>query len=259
MPILELPAHRLNYRIDGSEGRPWLTMCNSLGTDLHMWDAQITALAPHFRVLRYDRRGHGASTTAPGPYRLQDLGGDVLALWDALSIERSHFCGLSIGGLTGQWLGVHAGQRLLSLTLCATAAKVGTAENWQARIEQVRAQGLASLREGTCTRWFTPAFVASQPATVQAILDTCQATDVEGYIACCHALAEADLRDHLSAIEVPVLALAGHDDPICPPAELQAIAAQVANGSFTEVQGRHLCNLESPHAFNDALLRFLLQ
>ncbi|KAA8919595.1 3-oxoadipate enol-lactonase [Xanthomonas sontii] len=259
MPILDLPTHRLHYRIDGSEGRPWLTLCNSLGTDLHMWDAQIAALSPHFRVLRYDRRGHGASTTPPAPYAIADLGGDVVALWDALSIERSHFCGLSIGGLTGQWLGLHAGERLLSLTLCATAAKIGSAESWQARIEQVRAEGLAPLCDGTRTRWFTPAFAEAQPATVEAILDSFRATDAQAYIGCCQALAEADFRARLGEIRVPVLAVAGHDDPVCPPADLQAIAAQVAQGEEAEVHGRHLCNVESPHAFNDALLRFLLQ
>src|SRR3546814_6307581 len=111
MAFLDLPTHRLHYRVDGDSG-PWLTFCNSLGTDLHMWDRQAEALSGKFRVLRYDRRGHGESTAAPAPYSLADLGGDVLALLDALRIERTHFCGLSIGGLVGQWLGVHAGERL---------------------------------------------------------------------------------------------------------------------------------------------------
>ncbi|MBN6102028.1 3-oxoadipate enol-lactonase [Xanthomonas sp. CFBP 8703] len=259
MPFLELPTHRLHYRIDGSEGRPWLTFCNSLGTDLHMWDAQIDALAPYYRVLRYDRRGHGASSVAPGPYRIEALAGDVLALLDALAVERTHFCGLSIGGLTGQWLGVHAGARLHTLTVCATAARIGTEDGWQARIAQVQADGLASLLAGTRERWFTPAFAEMQPATVEAILASFLSTDAQAYAACCEALASADFREVLGEIATPLLALAGHDDPVCPPADLQAIAAQAARGSFAQVHGRHLCNVESPHAFNDALLRFLLQ
>lgn len=223
------------------------------------WDAQIEALAPYYRVLRYDRRGHGASSAAPGPYRIADLAGDVLALLDALSVQRTHFCGLSIGGLTGQWLGMHAGARLHTLSVCATAAKIGTEDGWQARIAQVRAEGLAGLLAGTRERWFTPAFVDMQPAAVEAILATFLATDAQAYVACCEAVASADFRGALGAIATPLLALAGHDDPVCPAEGLQAIAAQAARGSFAQVHGRHLCNLESPHAFNDALLRFLLQ
>ncbi|MDL5364260.1 3-oxoadipate enol-lactonase [Xanthomonas sp. NCPPB 2654] len=259
MPFLELPTHRLHYRVDGSEGRPWLTFCNSLGTDLHMWDGQIDALAPYYRVLRYDRRGHGASSAVPGPYRVEDLAGDVLALLDALSVERTHFCGLSIGGLTGQWLGLHAGERLQTLTVCATAARIGTEDSWRARIAQVRAEGLAGLLDGTRERWFTPAFAAMQPAAVEAILATFLGTDAQAYLACCEAVAGADFRGALGGIATPLLALAGHDDPVCPPDGLQAIATQAMRGSLAQVHGRHLCNLESPHAFNDALLRFLLQ
>lgn len=127
MTHLQLPTHRLHYRLDGTEGRPWLTFCNSLGTDLQMWDMQIAAFAPHYRILRYDRRGHGDSDTPPGPYSVADLGQDVLALWDALQIDQSDFCGVSIGGLTGQWLGLHAPQRLRRLVVCATAQRSAAA------------------------------------------------------------------------------------------------------------------------------------
>src|SRR5690606_8939725 len=130
--FFDQPWRRLHYRIDGDRG-PWLTFCNSLGTDLHMWDAQARALSGSFRVLRYDRRGHGATPAPPAPYSLADLGGDVLELLDGLGIERTHFCGLSIGDLVGQWLGVHAGDRLDKLVVCATAAKIGTAKGWRER------------------------------------------------------------------------------------------------------------------------------
>ncbi|WP_370059592.1 alpha/beta fold hydrolase [Sinorhizobium fredii] len=127
MPYLDLASHRLHYRIDGdthdSQSKPWLIFCNSLGTDLHMWDAQVAGLWQHFRMLRYDRRGHGLSSVPPPPYGLADFGNDVLALLDALQIRRAHFCGLSIGGLTGQWLGIHAGHRLGNIALCATSAQ----------------------------------------------------------------------------------------------------------------------------------------
>lgn len=253
MDLLELDAHRLHYRIDGPVDAPWLTFCNSLGTDLHMWDPQVAALSGRFRILRYDRRGHGHSSAPPGLYSVADLGADVLALWDHLGVARSHFCGLSIGGLTGQWLGVHAGTRLHTLTVAATAAKIGTAESWETRIAQVHAQGLLPLREGTAERWFTPAFVAAQPAQVEDILQRFVATSVAGYVGCCHAVATADFRDQLAQIGVPTLAIAGDDDPVCPPADLQAIARGVAHGHAVAVPGRHICNIESADAFTAAL------
>ncbi|AHY59326.1 3-oxoadipate enol-lactonase [Stenotrophomonas rhizophila] len=253
MDFLELDAHRLHYRIDGPDDAPWLTFCNSLGTDLHMWDPQMAALSGRFRILRYDRRGHGHSSAPPGLYSVADLGADVLALWDHLGVARSHFCGLSIGGLTGQWLGVHAGTRLHTLTVAATAAKIGTAESWETRIAQVRAQGLLPLREGTAERWFTPAFVAAQPAQVEDILQRFVTTSVAGYVGCCHAVATADFRDQLAQIGVPTLAIAGDDDPVCPPADLQAIARGVAHGHAVAVPGRHICNIESADAFTAAL------
>lgn len=257
MPFLALESHRLHYRVDGPVDAPWLTFCNSLGTDLHMWDRQVQALAAQFRILRYDRRGHGQSSAPPGAYRVADLGADVLALWDHLGVGRSHFCGLSIGGLTGQWLGIHAGARLRTLTLAATAAKIGTAESWQARIAQVQAHGLQPLREGTAERWFTPAFAHAQPAQVEDILQRFVATSVAGYVGCCHAVATADFRATLARITVPTLAIAGDDDPVCPPADLQTIAAGVGQGHAIAVPGRHICNLESADAFTAALARHL--
>jgi 3-oxoadipate enol-lactonase len=257
MPFLELESHRLHYRTDGPVGAPWLTFCNSLGTDLHMWDRQVDALSATFRILRYDRRGHGQSSAPPGQYSVAELGADVLALWDHLGVERSHFCGLSIGGLTGQWLGVHAGARLQTLTVAATAAKIGTVENWNARIAQVQRDGLLPLREGTAERWFTPAFAQAKPAVVEDILQRFVATRVTGYIGCCHAVATADFRDLLGRITVPTLAIAGDDDPVCPPADLDAIAQGVADGRSIAVPGRHICNIESADAFTAALAAHL--
>ncbi len=257
MPFLELESHRLHYRIDGAVDAPWLTFCNSLGTDLHMWDRQVDALSARFRILRYDRRGHGQSSAAPGLYSVAGLGADVVALWDHLGVERSHFCGLSIGGLTGQWLAVHAGERLHTLTVAATAAKIGTLESWNTRIEQVRRDGLLPLREGTAERWFTPAFAQAEPAVVEDILQRFVATDVGGYIGCCHAVATADFRDQLGRIQVPTLAIAGDDDPVCLPADLDAIAQGVADGLTITVPGRHICNIESAEAFTAALAAHL--
>ena len=256
MAFLELPSHRLHYRVDGDRG-PWLVFSNSLGTDLHMWDAQAGALSDSFRVLRYDRRGHGRSTAPPAPYALSDLGGDVLRLLDALEIERAHFCGLSIGGLVGQWLGVHAGDRLDRLAVCSTAPKIGTAESWAARRDQVRADGLSPLVEATIERWFTPDFNANHAGVVNRVLDGFTATSVEGYCGCCDALAGADLRAALGRITVPVLAISGDDDPVCTPDDLQGIADAVPDGRHVSLPGRHIVNVESPGGFNAALAEFL--
>lgn len=256
MPVLDLPTRRLHYRIDGDAG-PWLLLCNSLGTDLHMWDAQADALSAHFRVLRYDRRGHGASSAPPPPYTLAELGGDALALLDALGIERAHFCGLSIGGLVGQWLGIHAGERIDRLVVCATASRIGTIEGWNARIAQVRAGGLAPVITATAERWFTPGFINAHPDAVDAILARFAKVSAEAYVGCCAALAGADLRGDVARIERPLLAVSGDDDPVCPPADLQAIADDVADGRHVSLPGRHIVNIESAAAFNAALLAFL--
>ncbi len=248
----------LHYRIDGRADRPWLTFCNSLGTDLSMWDRQIEALGEHFHILRYDRRGHGLSRTPPAPYRMQDLGEDVLALWDRLGIQRSHYCGLSIGGLTGQWLALNAPQRLDRVVLCSTAARIGTEDGWNARIAQVREHGMESITEGTVSRWFNDSFVAARPGLVQHTLENLRQVRVEGYAGCCAALIGADFREQLGAITHPVLALAGAQDPVTTPDDLRQLAEGVAAGRYAEIAGRHICNMESPAAFNEIVRDFLL-
>ena len=145
MAFVQLADGELHYQIDGPQDAPVLVLSNSLGTDLHMWDAQIPAFSEHFRVLRFDTRGHGRSLVTPGPYSIEQLGRDVLALLDALHIERAHFCGLSMGGLIGQWLGINAGERLLSLVVCNTAAKIGEPAVWDPRIEMVLRDGAAAI------------------------------------------------------------------------------------------------------------------
>ena len=258
MFYLDLPGHRLHYRIDGNDpAAPWLVFCNSLGTDLHMWDAQVDVLSRHFRILRYDRRGHGRSSTPPPPYSLADLGGDVIALLDAREIERAHFCGLSIGGLTGQWLAINAGHRLDKVVLCATAAKIGAAESWTARMEDVRTNGLAPLTAATEERWFTPTFRAAEPGVVGAVLNNFATTSVEGYTGCCAALAGADLREEIKRIANPLLAISGDGDSVCPPSDLEYIAAGVQRGRHLSLPGRHIVNIEASQAFNAALLGFL--
>lgn len=224
-----------------------------------MWEAQIPILSAGFRVVCYDSRGHGDSSAPQGPYTITDLGRDALAVLDALQIERAHFCGLSIGGLVGQWLGINAGARIDKLVLCSTAAQIGTADSWRARIALVREKGMSPLAEATADRWFTQACNASRPGMIRAILDDFIATSADGYCGCCAALATADYRDDLGRIGVPVLTISGAEDPVCPPADLQFIADSVVNGRHISVPGRHLCNLESPAVFTTVVAGFLNQ
>ncbi|NTI78725.1 3-oxoadipate enol-lactonase [Rhizobium rhizogenes] len=261
MPYLDLSTHRLHYRVELREGgmaaRPWLVFCNSLGTDLRMWDQQVAELGQYFRILRYDRRGHGSSTAPPEPYALSDLGQDVIALLNAFEIGRAHFCGLSIGGLTGQWLGVHAPDRLLKLVVCATAPRIGTAGGWASRIDDVRKNGLKPIREATRERWFSPAYAESNPLLVSDVLDRFETTSPTGYIGCCAALAGADLASDLAGIDVPLLAISGADDPVCPPSDLRKIASAVPHGRHVSLPGRHIFSIESPLQFNGAVREFL--
>jgi len=187
MPYLELPHHRLHYRVDEShDEKPWLVFCNSLGTDLHMWDCQAEALEGQFRILRYDRRGHGLSSSPPPPFSMAELGRDVLHLMDSLGIERTHFCGLSIGGLLGQWLALHAAHRFDKIVLCATAARIGSAQSWTERMNAVSAHGLSPLLAGTWSdglradlppqhrEWSTPVLHHSSRRQSAAMSDAAQ-------------------------------------------------------------------------------------
>lgn len=255
--FLTLASHRLHYKIEGAENAPVILFCNSLGTNLHMWDEQIASLTNTFRVVRYDRRGHGQSTASSVPFTIEDLGKDVLALIEHLALGKVHFCGLSIGGLVGQWLGINASHKLHSLTICASAAKIGTAEAWLERAKMVREQGLSPLLEGTEQRWFTPEFTQKNPQVKTAILNEFLETSAEGYAQCCEALATADFNADLFKIKVPTLCIYGDDDPVCPASDLIHIARNVQKGQDLGIPGRHIFNLESAEQFNTALTSFI--
>lgn len=259
MPFLQLEQHSLHYRLDGADdGRPWLVFCNSLGTDLRMWDGQVEALGRHFRILRYDRRGHGLSSAPPPPFTLPELADDVLALMDHLAIGRARFCGLSIGGLVGQWLAITAGHRFDAFVFCATAARIGSPASWQDRIDAVLSGGLSPLMAGTAERWFTAHLRSDAPETVRQFMTTFAQTSVDGYIGCCAALRDADLRPDLGRIQQPVLAISGKEDPVCVASDLDLIAASVQHGRHLSLPGRHIVNVEAPDPFNAALIDFLV-
>jgi len=258
MPYIELDNERFNYRFDGPTGAPVLVFSNSLGTTLDMWQSQLDAFTRHFRVLRYDTRGHGGTSVGSTPYRLEQLGRDVVNLLDALDIERAHFCGISMGGLTGQWLGVHAPQRLNKLVVCNTAARIGNADAWQQRAALVREQGMQEVAEGAAGRWFTSDFVAAELVAVGMLIYQLRNSPPEGYAACCDALAGADLRDEITKCPVQTLAIAGTFDPVTTPADADFIAEQIWGAHRVDLPASHLSNVEAAADFNRAVLDFLL-
>lgn len=260
MPAVRLADGDLNYLLEGPAGAPVLVLSNSLGTDLHMWDAQVPAFTRHFRVLRYDTRGHGQSLVSEGPYRIDQLGRDVLALLDALDIPKAHFCGLSMGGLIGQWLAINAPERIQRLVLCNTAAKIGTPEVWNPRIDAVLAggvQAMADLRDASISRWFTPDFAEAQPEKVEAIVGMLARTSPQGYAANCAAVRDADFREQLAVIQVPTLVVCGSGDPVTTPEHGRFMQARIAGAELVEFPAAHLSNVQAGEAFSQRVLAFL--
>lgn len=254
--VIEANGCRFNVAIDGPSGAPWLVLSHSLGSALCMWRPQVASLRQHFRVLRYDTRGHGASAVPTGPYSIEQLGTDVIALLDALGVERAFYCGLSMGGATGVWLATHAAERFFRLAICNAPPWLGPPEPLNARIEAVRTEGLGSLADATLERWFTPEFRAQHPATLREIRSTFTATSVEGYVACCEALRDYDERANLSRISRPTLIVAGTQDPAPPLAVAREFAAQVPGATCVELPAAHLSNLGAPDQFNAEVLQF---
>lgn len=261
-PPVSLDTARGAFRItiDGDAAAPALILSNSLGTTLEMWDPQVAALSEHYRLIRYDTRGHGGSPVTPGPYSFADLGQDVLAVLDTLGIAQAAFCGISMGGHTGLWLGIHAGSRFTAIAVCNSAAKIGTPQGWNERAAMVRKGGQASMQalaESSPGRWFSADFVNAQPAQVQRAQAWLASVAPQGYAACCEALATSDLRADLGRITTPTLLLAGASDPVTTVADAQAMQAGIAGAQLAVVPASHLSNLEAPRAFSQAVLHFL--
>ena len=245
--------------IDGDADAPALILSNSLGTTLEMWDPQVAAFSEHHRLIRYDTRGHGGSPVTPGPYSFADLGQDVLAVLDALGIARAAFCGISMGGHTGLWLGIHAGSRFNAIAVCNSAANIGTPQGWHERAAMVREGGQPSMQALAASapgRWFSADFVQAQPATVERAQAWIASISPQGYAACCEALATSDLREDLHRITRPTLLLAGASDPVTTVADAQAMQAGIRSAELAVVPASHLSNLEAPKAFEQAVLHF---
>jgi 3-oxoadipate enol-lactonase len=249
---------RIAYRFDGPADKPVLLLSNSIGTDLSMWDPQIEALTKHFRVLRYDSRGHGASDVPAGPYSVDRLGRDVIELLDALKIGRVHFCGLSLGGIVGQRLGIHAPERIDRLILCNTSSYLGPTEQWNGRIASVLKADPMETAEMFLRNWFPPALLETDSPIIAGIRAVLLATDPQGFAGSYAAVRDMDMRRTINLISSPTLVIGGQYDTVTLPGHSELIAATIPGAELVMLAVVHLSNLESPDAFMNAVLEFLL-
>ena len=257
MSFLQLSNGSIHYEMSGPEHAPVLLFSNSLGTDLAMWDPQASALSQEFRVLRYDTRGHGQSAVTPGPYTIDQLADDVIELLDSLKLREVYFCGLSMGGMIGMTLALRAAHRLHKVVLCSTAPKIGTADTWNTRIDTVRNGGMAGVVDGVLQRWYTTDFRSKSPQTIELTKQTLLHAPVEGYLACCAAVRDADMREAISGIRVPTLIITGAHDPVTTPADGHFMENQIFGASYLELPAAHLCNIEADGPFTRELCAFL--
>lgn len=254
---IESNGELFNVSLAGPAGAPVIMFSNSLGTSLGMWDAQADALRQDFRVLRYDMRGHHPQSPARGEFTLDQLGRDVLGVLDALEIERVSWCGISMGGVIGQWLALHAPQRLQRVALANTAAWLGGPARWQERIDAVRAKGTAAVADATIQRWFTESFRSAQPATVQRLKQQLLDTPAACYADCAAALRDMDLREQVARIQLPVLVIGGLHDSATPHADAEFLQQRIPGAQLLSLDAAHISNVEQAAQFTEGLRRFL--
>ena len=251
---------QIAYQIEGDPTAPALVFSNALGTDLHMWDAQVAALGAYFRIIRYDTRGHGESGVSEAGMGIDRLGNDLRLLLDYLVIEHAHICGLSLGGLTAQWLAIQHPQRVDRLVLANTAARSGSVEVWNTRIAAVTAGGTGAVREAVLARFFRPAFRIEDPETAQFIIHMLDVIDITGYIAACRAVRDADLRAAVARIVAPTLIIASDLDESTPLVLSEELHAAIPGSElFVFRDTAHLSNVTHPMAFSELVRRFLLR
>jgi 3-oxoadipate enol-lactonase/4-carboxymuconolactone decarboxylase len=257
MPFVNVNNIRLHYQLEGDKDAPVLLLCNSLGCTLEMWEPQMSSLLTQFQVLRYDVRGHGQSDVPPGPYSIEQLGRDALALLDHLGFQRVDFCGLSMGGMTGMWLGTHHPERLRHLVLSNTAAKLGTPELWNARLAVLAREGMTGMTASILDRWFTQRFQRRAPHVIERVRGMLLGTTPQGYEANVIAIREMDQLPDIARIDVPTLVISGRHDGSTPPELGREIAQRISGARHVELDAAHLSNWEQAGAFTVALMDFL--
>ena len=258
MPFITANQARIFYRLEGQDGLPVIVLSHSIGTDRAMWTPQVPDLTQHFQVLRYDTRGHGASDGPPGEYSVEQLGRDALALVDGLKISKFAFCGLSMGGAVGQWLALHAPERLTQLVLANTSPRFGTPEQWNSRIQAVRQGGMPAIVGLALGRFFSPEFLASSSPEVSSIRSVLLGTVPEGYVSCCAALRDFDSTAALEKIKTPTLVIVGDKDVSTPlSGNGDVLVRGISGANLVRLPVAHLSNLEAPRSFTAALIAFL--
>jgi len=259
MPLVEIGGTRFFYRIDGAENAPVLIFSHSLGCDHAMWDLQAAHFARFFRVVRYDSRGHGASDTTAGDYTIELLARDALAIADALGIASFAFCGLSLGGMIGQWIAGHAPDRITHVVLANTSSRYLNPELMEQRRSIVREHGMAAVADAVMGRFFTPESLAGNSAALANIRRTVLATDPGGYASCCAAIRDLNQTAMLSSIRTPTLIVSGDRDQSTPwQGHGEVLAREIPHASVAHLPAAHLSNIERPRSFNAALAKFLL-
>jgi 3-oxoadipate enol-lactonase len=257
MPMIDADGCMLNVSVEGRDGGPTLMLSNSLGCSLQMWEPQMKALGQVFRVIRYDRRGHGKSSAPPGPYSMERFGRDVLAILDDLNIEKVHWCGLSMGGMVGQWLGANAPERIERLVLTNTCSYFPDKTAWNDRLKLVREKGVAAFAPANMERWFTKGFRERSPDKVAWMQEMFAATALEGYLACGAAVRDMDHRELLPKIKAPTLVIAAKHDPATPPEANEYIKNRIPGARYAVLDAAHISNVEQAEAYTNAVLEFL--
>lgn len=247
-----------HYKISGTPNSPVLVFSNSLGANINMWDELIPFLLPYFQVLQYDTRGLGGSEITAEPYTIELLGQDVIDLLDQLKIEKAYFCGLSMGGLIGQWLGIHHPERFSKIILANTAAKIGDAEAWDSRMESIKNSGMKAIVAATMERWFTEDFRANNPKRVAETKAIFLSSDILGYSNCCAAVRDADFRADLDKITSKVLVITGDEDAVTNVEHAEFLVQHIPDATLKILPARHLSAMELAAQFASLLIQFIV-
>jgi 3-oxoadipate enol-lactonase len=258
MPTIQANGCPINVVVEGPENAPVLMLSNSLGTTHAMWQPQLDAFKQHFRLVRFDRRGHGGSGAPKGPYTMEGLARDALAVLDGLGLKKVNWCGLSMGGMEGMWLGANAPGRFERMVLCNTSAQFPDRKIWDDRLRFARENGLAAMVGANMERWFTKGFREREPKTIAWITEMFLTTPLEGYIGCGEAVRDMDHRALLPNIKVPTLVIAGRHDPATTLQAGEYLRDHIPGVAFTVLEAAHISNVEQPVAFSNAVLEFLL-
>ncbi len=249
---------KTNYKLQGTPNSPALIFSNSLGAEMMIWDELVPYLLPYFRILQYDARGHGGSEITKGPYTIETLGEDVIDLMDDLKIETAYFCGLSMGGLIGQWLGLNHPERFEKIVLSNTGAKIGDNEHWNARIATITQEGMQGIANATMERWFSDDFRRYNPKRVAEIKEMFLRNNPTAYTNACAAIRDADFREKIQNISVEILIITGDGDPVTNVEQAEYLANRIPFAHLKVLHARHLSSAEIPKEYAQVLLDFLV-